>query len=192
MIGRPLEFDPDTALSAAMETFCRQGYEATSVQDLLAAMGLSKSSLYQSFGDKQALYTACLERYCGQFMDGFKQALAESGSAFAAIERVLMAVAEEAAEPDPRGCLLHNSINEFGRRDDALAGDIATRLHLVRARMAETVRQAQLEHNIDPARSPEDLADFLIAGISGLRSMVKAGMDVERTRRIATHLLASL
>lgn len=175
-----------------MEAFCRHGYEATSLQDLLAAMGLSKSSLYQSFGDKQALYAACLERYCSDFMARLHHAVATSGTAFGAIERVLIAVADEAADLEPRGCLLHNSINEFGRRDDDIAHSIRDRLNHLRDRMAAVVRQAQAEHSIDPARSPEDLADFLIAGISGLRSMVKAGMDVERTRRIAAHLLAGL
>ncbi len=192
MIGRPLEFDRDTALDAAMRTFCRQGYEATSLLDLLAAMGLSKSSLYQSFGDKQALYHACLERYCGQFMQALEEALASQATAMAALEQVLMAVAEEAADPAPLGCLLHNSINEFGRRDPAMTAAVQDRITRLRATLIKAIKRAQRERGIDPARSPQDLADFLIAGISGLRSMVKAGLTVKQTRGIARHLLASL
>lgn len=61
--GRPLEYDIDTALDAAMHLFWEQGYEATSMSDLLRAMGLSKSSLYHRFGGKKELFLQCMARY---------------------------------------------------------------------------------------------------------------------------------
>jgi TetR/AcrR family transcriptional repressor of nem operon len=62
-LGRPLEFNPATVLDAAIEVFWRKGYVATSMLDLLEAMDLSKSSLYQTFGSKQKLFERCLARY---------------------------------------------------------------------------------------------------------------------------------
>ncbi len=61
-IGRPLQFDPEQVLDAAMQVFWASGYDATSLQDLLQAMRLSKSSFYQTFGSKQQLFERCLRR----------------------------------------------------------------------------------------------------------------------------------
>ena len=61
-MARPKEFDVDDALQQALELFWRKGYEATSVQDLVAAMGIQKASLYGTFGDKHSLYMKALQR----------------------------------------------------------------------------------------------------------------------------------
>jgi TetR/AcrR family transcriptional repressor of nem operon len=62
-MARPREFDESHALDAAMQCFWRRGYEATSLRDLMRAMGLTAPSLYNSFGDKQKLFVRTLERY---------------------------------------------------------------------------------------------------------------------------------
>ena len=61
--GRPRSFDPNTALDRALEVFWRHGFQAASLAELTAAMGLSKPSLYAAFGDKESLYLKALERY---------------------------------------------------------------------------------------------------------------------------------
>ena len=60
---RPREFDETAALDAAVECFWRRGYEATSLRDLTASMGLTAPSLYNAFGDKQDLFARALQRY---------------------------------------------------------------------------------------------------------------------------------
>jgi len=61
---RPKEFNPDDALDHAMHVFWHKGYEATSMEDLLAAMHLNRGSLYDTFGDKRQLFLKALDRYC--------------------------------------------------------------------------------------------------------------------------------
>ena len=69
--GRPRSFDRDAALERAMEVFWRQGYEATSINDLTAAMGINPPSLYAAFGDKERLFLEAVERYrCGHAAAG--------------------------------------------------------------------------------------------------------------------------
>ena len=63
-LGRPKSFDPEVAVQNALECFWSNGFEATSLQDLLQCTGLSKSSLYESFGSKQTLFELCLGRGC--------------------------------------------------------------------------------------------------------------------------------
>jgi AcrR family transcriptional regulator len=63
-MARPKEFDSDQALDKAMEPFWRQGYEATSIKDLVRHMGINRGSLYNTFGHKHRLFLACMDRYC--------------------------------------------------------------------------------------------------------------------------------
>ena len=63
LMGRPREFDPDTAIAGAMQIFWRQGYKATNLPDLLAAMGLTRGSFYKAYGDKQAVFLEALDHY---------------------------------------------------------------------------------------------------------------------------------
>ena len=79
--GRPLQFDPDEAVAKATELFWKQGYEATSTADLMAAMRLSKSSLYQTFSSKQDLFNLCIKHYGDESDQRFKAALKEAPSA---------------------------------------------------------------------------------------------------------------
>jgi len=94
-IGRPLEFDPDTALEGAMNLFWARGYEHTSMQDLLTAMNLSKSSLYQAFGGKQQLFRQCVGRYADQFAGRLREGLAGAPSGRRFIEAFLNSILED-------------------------------------------------------------------------------------------------
>src|SRR5258708_27101673 len=62
-LARPVEFDPESALSAAIKVFSDQGYEGSSPADLLASMGIARQSLYGAFGDKRRLFLKPLESY---------------------------------------------------------------------------------------------------------------------------------
>jgi TetR/AcrR family transcriptional repressor of nem operon len=126
--GRPREFDKEAALDAAMGLFWRQGYEATSLDDLTRAMGLSRSSFYGSFGSKHDVLLAAIQRY--------------NDSRFALLEQLV------AAEPDPgralrvavagisnsrgsrEGCFLINSAVELAPHDPEV--EALSRRHLDR------------------------------------------------------------
>src|ERR1700684_1120320 len=84
---RPRKFDEATALDAAIECFWRRGYEATSLRDLTAAMGLSAPSLYNAFGDKEELFALALERYLDSNTRGRLRRLEEMFAPKRAIER---------------------------------------------------------------------------------------------------------
>lgn len=77
--GRPRSYDPDAAMEAALELFWKQGYSATSLDDLSTATGMNRPSLYAAFGDKQALYVAALQRFAAVAYARFSTALAHRG-----------------------------------------------------------------------------------------------------------------
>ncbi len=191
--GRPLEFDPDAALDAAMGVFWRHGYGATSMDDLLSAMGIAKSSLYQAFGGKRQLFERCMQRY----QDGFTQYLrkhldaAPSGRGF--IAAFLNSALEEARTPGgPRGCLVMNTANEFAQRDPAMLEAVRMGIERFKAVLHEAVLRAQREGDIDPARDASTLASFLVTSMSGLKTMAKAGADEQTLKGVIEVVLHAL
>lgn len=176
MVGRPREFDVDAATDDAMQAFWSHGYEATSLQDLLECMHLSKSSFYQTFDSKQALFERCLERYRGLIVAELSSALEQSESAYDFIVAALSQVADETRGPlSRRGCLLMNTAAEFAQKDPAIAHCVARGTSGMRQVFERAVARAQREGAIPRGKDPAPLADFLVTTMSGLKTMVKAG-----------------
>ncbi|MFZ3175129.1 MAG: TetR/AcrR family transcriptional regulator [Thiobacillus sp.] len=174
--GRPLEFDPDVALDAAMQVFWRNGYENTSMQDLLDAMNLSKSSLYQAFGGKQALFERCMTRYGDEMIGSLRDALQASPSGLGFIRQFLESVLDEArAVCEARGCLVLNTANEFARRNPQIANAVSQGLNRFHEVLQAAVVRAQQEGDIPPERNANMLATYLVSSMSGLKTMSKAG-----------------
>lgn len=105
--GRPRSFDRDAALVRAMDVFWAKGYEAASLTELMAAMGLNAPSIYTAFGSKEALYREAVDLYLATVAGGSKKALAETPSVREAVERMLMTSLEVAlASPSSGGCMI--------------------------------------------------------------------------------------
>lgn len=183
--GRPLEFDPDTALEAAMQVFWRNGYENTSMQDLLDAMKLSKSSLYQAFGGKQALFERCIARYGDEMIGTLRDALQVSPSGLAFIRQFLESVLDEARGVcEARGCLVLNTANEFACRNPRIAEAVAHGLNRFHGVLMAAVERAQDEGDIPPERNASMLATYLVSSMSGLKTLSKAGADEQTLKGI--------
>lgn len=191
--GRPLQFDPDLARTAAMEVFWRKGYEATSLQDLLAAMGLSKSSFYQAFGSKHQLFGECLEHFRVRQVRQMTKRLSAAPSAMQFLRGFLLSVADEARRRDaPKGCLIMNTATEFAGRDPLIAGLVADGTRDFAAVFESAIRRGQGEGEIPAAKNPQALSRYFVATVSGLRAMVKAGADARAVEEIADVALDAL
>src|SRR3954465_11087588 len=115
-MARPREFDETEVLRAARERFWSTGYAATTVDDVLAATGLGKGSLYGAFGDKHQLFLRVLEGYRVDRVSGVRGAL--DGCAEPAADRVRALVRGAARSATTRGCMLVNSTAELNERDE--------------------------------------------------------------------------
>ncbi len=105
--GRPRSFDRAAALRRAMEVFWAQGYDGTSMSDLIAAMDVNSPSIYAAFGCKEALFREAVALYRATEGGRIWGAMTTAPSARAAIETVLRVSAEEFTRPGkPRGCLI--------------------------------------------------------------------------------------
>lgn len=191
--GRPLEFDPDIALARATQVFWRQGYEHTSLEDLLTATGLSKSSLYRSFGGKQALFERCMVRYGETVEAGLRAALAVAPSGRDFVEGFLRSALDDARSPEhARGCLVLNTANEFAQREPRIAGCVARELARVQGVLEEAVKRGQSEGGFPPRLEPAAAARYLTSAMSGLKTMAKAGLDAAALAGIVALSLKAL
>lgn len=185
-VGRPINYNADEVLEAAMGVFWRKGYETTSLSDLLAAMGLSRSSFYSAYGSKRQLFLNCLERYQNLTAKELNERLALAGSGRAFINETLLWAIDEVVEGiDPRGCLIVNTASEFAQRDGAVAERVRRGLEQYRTIFLEAVHRGQAEGEIDAQKDALLVASYLVTSMSGLRTMVKAGVDLESLRAMA-------
>jgi TetR/AcrR family transcriptional regulator, transcriptional repressor for nem operon len=148
-VARPKEFDEECALGAAIECFWRRGYEATSVRDLAAAMGISGPSLYNAFGDKRALFLKALQSYLDQSARAMIKRLEESLPPKEAVRRFLEEIIEHSVrDRERRGCFLINSALEVAPHDSELSEFIATRFGEIEAFFHRSIKAAQAEGTI--------------------------------------------
>ncbi|MFC5658128.1 helix-turn-helix domain-containing protein [Streptomyces nogalater] len=181
-MARPRTFDEEQALEAAMRTFWRKGYEATSTEDLCAATGLGRSSIYNTFKSKHALFQRVLHRYTTT-MNARQMAVLEDPARSGAdrIRALFAMVLDGDARDRPTGrslgCLGVNTTIELAGRDAMAAGilerDTAHRLDALRA----VVEVGRRDGSITSSRDAGDLARFLNATIAGLRVSAQGGAD---------------
>lgn len=192
-MARPKSFDTDDVLDRALEAFWHQGYEATSVQDLVDAMEINRASLYNTFGGKHQLYVAALRRYEQQWVDGLVEQLRAADDAQAGIRGLLETVADEAASCPKRGsCLLTNAATELGHRDPETAERVRANFQRIEDAFADAVTRGQ-EHGAVPADvDPRAQARSLLNTLQGLRVMAKTGPEREALQDVVEQALRGL
>jgi TetR/AcrR family transcriptional repressor of nem operon len=191
--GRPLAYDPDAALDAAMHLFWEQGYETTSMTDLLRVMGLSKSSLYQRFGGKKALFLKCVARYCDRVGTRLRERLDQTDSGLDFIRELLLNTVTETGEKEcRRGCMLMNTASEFAQHDPEIAKRVSLGFAGLRSVLQLAVQRSQLKGEIATDQDAGTLAEFLVSSIAGLKTVVKGGADEHQVRKIVEITLRAL
>jgi len=192
-MARPREFDVDSALESAMQTFWVKGYEATSVDDLCESTGLGRSSLYAAFGDKRQLYLRALDRYEDTAATRLATALngprpiRESIAAF--LDRI---IGDIVSGPGRRGCFIGNCAAELARGDREAANQVRRSLARVEMAFCEALTRARARGEIDAKSDVTALSRHFTAGIQGLRLVGKANPDREVLGDIARVMLRAL
>lgn len=186
-MGRPKEFDPDHALSRAMELFWERGYQGTSMQDLVEHMGINRGSLYDTFGGKRALFQAALERYCAQYITALVTSLEGPGDARTVLSAALQAEVETLLDPErPHGCLLTSSALELSARDERVRVTVEENLLRI-----EDALCALLERTGDRGEH-RDVARALLAVLQGMVVLARSGRDRETLESVARAALSLL
>ncbi|HWG06388.1 MAG TPA: TetR/AcrR family transcriptional regulator [Beijerinckiaceae bacterium] len=171
---RPREFDEGTALQAAMECFWQRGYEATSLRDLTASMGLTAPSLYNAFGDKQKLFSRALERYLDNTTRGRLRRLEQTLAPKAALHRFFAEIVEHSINDRQRkGCFLVNSALEVAPHDAECRSVIAAQFAEIEAFFKRCIRAAQADKTASSDIDASDTARLMLGVLLGIRVLAR-------------------
>jgi len=187
--GRPLSFDRDQALEQAMHVFWQHGYEAASVSELTAAMGITAPSLYAAFGDKEHLFLEAIERYATGPGSGHPRALEEEPTAYLAIKRCLEEAADElTCHSHPKGCMVVQAATNCSKASAHIQAALAKRRAASDAGM-----RCRIEHGIRNGELPADvdalaLANFYTTVLRGMAMLATDGAS--RDSLLATAAVA--
>ncbi len=190
-MARPREFNEDEALGRAMQVFWADGYDGSSLCQLTAAMGLSKSSLYDTFGSKHELFIAAVEHYKTTAQSGFVGTLTGDLPAREAIETVFNDFVAHASQ-DRLGCFLGNCAVEVSANDAEADACVRKGLAQVEDAFRASVRRGQDCGEIAGRYDDRALARYLTAGFQGLVVMSKAGASRKELQDVVRITLGAL
>ncbi len=192
-MSRPREFDTTEALARAMEVFWAKGYKAASLRDLTGAMGISKSSFYDTFGDKRRLYLSAIDHYDGKTLAWMIGVLEGDSPPRQAIARVLDTVIDNAVARGGRmGCLLGNSAIEVSPHDGQVAAAVNKALGKIARAFYQAVVRGQRGGDISIRHDARPLARYLLAAVNGLLVIAKTNPDRDVLADIAKVTLSAL
>ena len=183
-MGRPRTFDIDEALDAAIEAFWDRGYEATSMADLMQAMGLQKGSIYKVWDDKRALFLASLRRYLDRAFLAVEEVLASGATPGEGLANLMEFFVGRCAE-GKRGCFATNTVVELAPHDSGAADLLADHHRLVLDRIRTAVAKAQASGEWSPDQPPDDVAELLFALVIGMVTRSKGTFATDQARRVA-------
>lgn len=169
-MARPRTFEREDVLDKAMQVFWAQGYEATSVDDLVKATGLVRQSIYNTFGNKHDFYLEALEHYQAFLGARMLGALKHAPSVKQGFRRLFNQVVDDAvSDTTRRGCMMVNAATELASRDLTVCR-LTSEAEAAKERFfAELIRDAQACGEIDRSKDPDALAKFLYNTVLGLR-----------------------
>ncbi len=183
------QFDRKAVLDRAALAFWRSGYEATSIQDLESATGLGRGSLYNAFGDKQALFLEVLERYAATEAAAALCAL-DDPDAYTGLSRTLRSHVARMHNPDrPRGCLFTNTC--AGARGDPVDAFISQGVRTMEFGFEAAFIRARNAGQLDPSADPRRLARFYCAVMQGIAVLHRASADRQTLEDVIEGALAA-
>jgi TetR/AcrR family transcriptional regulator, transcriptional repressor for nem operon len=189
-MARPKEFDPERALAKAMNLFWRLGYENTSLEALMKAMGIARQSLYDTFGDKRALYLKALAYYRDQTTGEMQKMLREIPSVKNGFAKLLYGMAAETREQHERGCLLLSANLQRDPKDAVVRDFLRDNQARVEAIFLQALIRAQKQRELSANDDPAALARFFVVTIQGMRAMARLKSDRKALEQVARVALA--
>nr|WP_255644937.1 TetR/AcrR family transcriptional regulator [Actinoplanes polyasparticus] len=188
-IGRPRGFDTDEALERAMRVFWQRGYEGASLTDLTTAMGITKTSMYAAFGNKEELFRKALQRYSDGPARYIESALAEP-TARAATEAILRGAVRTSTSPgDFAGCLTVQGAlpSSDGCRS---AHDVLVEWrNQAGARLEQRFRRAVRDGDLPRGTKPKRLARFVMTVAFGISVQAANGVGRDTLDEIVDHTM---
>ncbi|MFF3023827.1 TetR/AcrR family transcriptional regulator [Gottfriedia sp. NPDC057948] len=190
-MARHKEYDEKEVLQKAMELFRYQGYEKTSLQDLVSHMGIHRRSLYDTFGDKHTLFIKALELYDNNMKKKMNLQVKQSLSVKDAIRSILESIIDQENEKSI-GCLTVNTAIELALHDQEVAEKIEQNFAKTEEIIHELLMRGQKTGEISNHHDVEKLSQFIHNSFVGLRVLTKTTNDKNKLKNIVDMTLSIL
>jgi TetR/AcrR family transcriptional repressor of nem operon len=171
---RQKEFDEAEVLDQAVELFRARGFQATSFCDLTAGLGVSRQSLYDTYGDKHTLFHAAVKRYREKAIDRMRRLLATPGPVRPLLAQLFQGAISGACEEGNPGCLMVNSMVEMAPQDDAIRAMAIAHARDVESLLAARLGAAQRSGDLAKDKDPAALARYFFHTMLGLGVAARA------------------
>jgi AcrR family transcriptional regulator len=184
-MARPKEFDQEKAIRKAISLFSQQGFAATSTDDLMRVMGVGRQSMYDTFGDKRALFLKALDLYVTESIQSIDEELEKPGPALAAVQNAIVTFAERGDLSSAEGCMGLNAISEFGQRDADVTRITRNAALTQRQTLMGVLARAKKQGELSSDADLEVMAEYFESTLAGIRMAAKAGKSRHALRKIA-------
>ena len=193
-MARPVEFDEDKVLTNAMEQFWKEGYEASSVRKLLDCTGINRGTLYNSFGDKDTFFRACVEYYNMIVQKQIESSLKDENlSCWNAIEAYFEETISNVSQKQrAMGCMLVNSLCESVNQNRVLRKLVRDSLMLIRKEFLVRLSEAKANRKLKKGLGIDFAADVLMNTLYGIRVNSRSGRETKQLKMLVKHSIDSL
>lgn len=190
-MGRVKEFDENVVLQRAMELFWKQGYERTSMNDLVECMCIHRKSLYDTFGDKHALYIKAIDHYGKLSADKLKSVASNAATSKQALQYIFDYIID-GNEDRQWGCFFVNAATEMALQDKEVKEMTERAFSQTEHFLAEIIHKGQQSGELSCAYSSEAVAELLQNTLLGIRVLIRASASKEKLHNIAENFLKLL
>lgn len=176
------QFDEDEVITTALDVFWRKGLHDATMQDLAAATGVQRGSLYNAYGDKEAIFLRAFDRYAGQFLEAAGAALSRGDAAAGLRGFFDMIIINMTDGSPPRGCLTTRTA-----LDAAISSaDVRQRVQDVLSRLEQLISKAVSTSQTKPSMADANrLARVIVTFTRGLAVMERAGYSRKQLKESA-------
>jgi TetR/AcrR family transcriptional repressor of nem operon len=190
-MARNVEFDREVAVNKAKEVFWEKGYNCTSMQDLVDAMQINRSSLYNTIGDKQQLFLECIDSYAKDMVRETVEKSEKAPSPLQALINIIRDKAEWVVDCE-KGCLGMKTIFEMAPNDDEVRKILMKSNDIYNDLIAGLIKKAQGLGEIDPTEDASLMAEYIMTTFTGWKQSFILNRNPIKIKKMSEFLIRSI
>jgi TetR/AcrR family transcriptional repressor of nem operon len=162
-------FNKELVINQAMQVFHTKSYSLTSMQDLVDAMGINRSSIYNTFGSKMDLYMECLRSYQSEAQNKVQKIMATSKGAKATLKAIFLLNLNKSEASIDNGCLINNCTTEMANQEAIINQFLCNNTENMILLFQNIVEKGQLEGVFNQKQNPKAYGLYLLNAFQGLK-----------------------
>lgn len=190
-MARSVEFNECEIVEKAMNVFWEKGYHATSMQDLVDAMQINRSSLYNTIGDKHCLFIKCVATYAEAGIRETQEKIANAASPLQAVIKIIRDKADWVVDSE-KGCLGIKTVFEIAPEDEAVRNLLNRNNEIYMKMLAEVIQKAIDGGELDAAEDAGLLADYIMTTFTGWKQAFILNGDPIKIKKMSEYLIKSI